>query len=106
METKEITTTGGHKAVIKSFITARDMRVLKDMYLAVAKFDGKGGEIFDVDVAKANEIENKTLELIVVSLDEKTEGLIEELLDLPAADYNEIFDAVQGIAGFDKKKEN
>ncbi len=106
METKEITTTGGHKAVIKSFITARDMRVLKDMYLAVAKFDTKSSEVFDVDIEKASEIEDKTLELVIVSLNGETEGLIEKLLDLPAKDYGEIFEEVQGVAGFDKKKEN
>ena len=106
METKELTTAGGHTVVLKSFVTARDMRVLKDMYLAVAKFDQKGGEIFDIDIEKANEIENKTLELVVVSLDGGTEGILEKLLDLPSRDYNEIFEQVQEVTGFDKKKEN
>ncbi len=106
MDTTNFETKGGRKVVLKSFVTARDMRVLKDMYLAVAKFDQKGGEIFDVNVEKANEIENKTLELVVVSVDGETEGIIEKLLDLPAHDYNEIFEEVQKVAGFDKKKEN
>ncbi len=103
---KDFETRGGHKVVLKEFVTARDMRTLKDMYMAVAKFDQKGGEVFDVDVDKANEIENKTLELVVISLDGATEGIMEKLLDLPASDYTEIFDQVQSVAGFDKKKEN
>lgn len=101
-----MTTAGGHKVVLKEFVTARDMRVLKDMYLAVAKFDQKGGEVFDINVEKANEIENKTIELVVVSVDGVAEEVIEKMLDLPVTDYNEIFEAVQEVAGMDKKKES
>lgn len=106
MENTTIKTQTGHEVIIKSFITARDMRVLKDMYLAVAKFDPKGGEIFDIDAKKAGDIENKTLELVVVAVNGVTEGIVDLLLDFPSSDYNEVFEAVQAITGLDKKKES
>ena len=106
METKTIKTQSGREVVLRTFITARDMRILKALYLAVAKFDVKGGEVFDVDAKKAEEIENKTLELVVVSVDGDKEGIVEKLLEFPSSDYNEVFEAVGEVTGLDKKKEN
>ena len=106
MENKEYTTIGGHKFVIKEFVTARDMRVLKGMYMEMAKFDDKGGQTFNVDAEKANAVEDKTIELVVVSLNGDTEDVVALMMDLPANDYNEIFEKVQEVTGFDKKKEN
>ncbi len=106
MENKEYTTTGGQKFVIKAFVTARDMRVLKGMYMEMANFDDKGGQSFNVNAEKANAVEDKTIELVVVSLNGATEGIVELLMELPAKDYDEIFEKVQEVTGLDKKKEN
>ncbi len=106
MENKEYTTTGGHKFVLKEFVTAKDMRVLKGMYMEMANFDNKGGQTFNVDADKVNAVEDKTIELVVVSLNGSTEGVIALMMELPASDYNEIFEKVQEVTGLDKKKEN
>jgi len=106
MENRELKTTSGRVVILKEFITARDMRVLKGMYMEMASFDQKGASSFKVDAKKANEIEDKTIELVVISIDGTTEGIVELMMELPAKDYNEIFEAVQEVTGLDKKKEN
>ena len=106
METREHTTAGGVKVVLKEFVTARDMRALKGMYMEMANFDQKGTPTFKVDPKKVDEIEDKTIELVVISVNGATEGIVEKLMELPATDYNEIYALVQEVTGMDKKKEN
>ena len=105
METKEITTPAGKvKVVLKAFITGRDMRALKDIYLKVGKVDATGTTITDIDPEMANQAENKSLELVVQSVNGEAEGVVEKILDMPSEDYTFIMEAVNEVAGFAKKK--
>lgn len=105
MNQTEITTPRGkHKIELKEYITGRDMRELKDIYLKVGKIDATGQGMTDIKPEILNQAENKSIELAVISIDGATEGILEKILDMPAEDMNFIMDAVQEITGFNKKK--
>ncbi|KKM78980.1 hypothetical protein LCGC14_1354470 [marine sediment metagenome] len=104
MENTTLKTTNGREIVLKAYITARELRELKALYLAVAKFDPKSGEVFDIDPKKAEEIENKTIAMVVVSIDGKEDRILETILDMPIVDYNEIMEKMNDATGLDKKK--
>ena len=103
---KEVTTPiSGRKIVLKEFITGRDMRTLREIYLKVGKIDLAGNNVSDIDPAMVNEAESKALELVVMSVDGKTEGIIDTILDMPSQDYDFLVQAVNDITqGMSKKK--
>ncbi len=103
-ETEITTPKGGHKIVLKEYITGRDMRVLKEIFLRVGKLDTAAETVTDIKIDVANEAENKMLELVVISVNGEKEGNIEKILDMPSEDMTYILEKVQEIAGFSKKK--
>ncbi len=73
--TKEIKTDGGTVAVLKTYITGFENQELTQIYLS----DKPKGEI-------VKEVDKKGTELVLVSLDGKTENLYQELMNLPLTD--------------------
>jgi hypothetical protein len=72
-ETKEFTTPGGHKLVLKTYLTAREAMPVID------KQDLTGTQ-------KAQELASSA----IVSMDGSNEGISEKLLDLPLQEYTAI----------------
>jgi hypothetical protein len=102
-ETREITTPGGRKVVLHTYLTARESNELKKFILKDAKLSVvEGREVFEgLSAGIAIDQEQKLLELAVVSIDGKTENIGEQLLDLPDEDYRAIVDECGGLrAGF------
>ncbi len=93
-----------HKLVLKEWITGRDMRELKDIYLKVGKIDASGQGMTDINPDVLNQAENKSVELVVISVDEKTDGVLEAILNMPSEDTTFVLGKVAEIAGFSKKK--
>lgn len=96
METKEIITPiEKHKVVLKSFITVKEerliKRIMKDVEVTVE--NSMGGEptqkIKPFNLAdKTEETENKTFEIIVISVDGETENVLEKLENMDKRDGN------------------
>lgn len=103
-QTEFATPKGDHKIVLKEYITGRDMRALKEIFLRVGKLDPAAETVTDIKIEVANEAENKMLELVVISVDGEKEGILEKILDMPSEDMTHILEEVQKIAGFSKKK--
>ena len=95
---------GKHKLVLKEWITGRDMRELKDIYLKVGNIDASGQGMIDIKPEVLNQAENKSVELVVISVDEKTDKVLETILDMPSEDTTFVLLKVAEIAGFSKKK--
>ena len=85
--TKEITTAGGKKIVIKTFITYGDHLKLVDIY----------GEDTLSKNEKFRKADKTGAELVLVSIDGETEGLYEKYLALPLADATEVADALKEV---------
>ena len=89
--TKKITLASGKVVTLKTYITGRQVQSLTD------------GISEDLPKSKFNqEVSNKSIELLVVAVDEKKENILDFVLDLPFDDYKEILEAVNAIV--DPKK--
>ena len=103
-ETKMIKTSGGHEVVLKTYATGREVGVIQSVYAGAAKMKMVGKEVvldgFDATVEERAIA--KTIELLVVSLDGKTENIVERIGDLPYKEYDEVIAALGEISG--KKK--
>jgi len=106
METTEITTpVGNNKVALKQYITGRDMRSLREIYLKVGTLDSSGQNLSNIDPAMVDQSENKAFEMVIVSIDGQAEGILDKILNMPAQDYDFILTAVNEItAGLSKKK--
>lgn len=94
-----------HKIELKEYITGRDMRALKDIYLKIGKIDPLGQGVTDINPEVANQAENKSIELVVISIDDNKEGILEKILDMPSEDYTFVMGKINEVAGFSKKNE-
>jgi len=98
-ETKQITTPFGKKIVVLvTYLTGREKRALTNVYLKsglsfnIADQDVKG---FKSDVLE--EAENLAWKTVIVSIDGKTEAIIETVLDMRSEDYQFIVNAVNEV---------
>lgn len=109
--TTEITTPGGTKAVIKTYLTARESNQLKQVLYANLKMSmtdlstGKTA-VQDIPATVLLDQERKAIELLIVSLDGSVENIADRLLDLPASEYDTLVAEVNKVAqpGFQKEK--
>lgn len=77
-ETYTVKTPGGHDVVLYTYITLRQTRAIRAFILESQRVD-KDKPIMD-------EIENMTLEFLVVSYDGSKDNLLERLMDAPKAE--------------------
>lgn len=101
----KFTTKGGHEVEVRSFITGRQSRHIKDAFLEDTQFastDGK--QSYSVAASKTNIAEDRAIEAAVVSIDSKTEKVVDLVLDLPDADYAEVIAKVNEVTGGAKKE--
>lgn len=99
-----ITPIGEHKIELKPYLTGRDMRELKAIYLRIGKVDATGQGITDIKPEVAEEAENKTFELAIISIDKSPENILKRVLDMPSKDYSFILDEINELTGLSKKK--
>lgn len=109
--TTQIATPGGNKAVIKTYLTARESNQLKEVLYAnlnMSMTDLSSGktEVQSIPASVLLDQERKALELLIVSLNDSPEGVMDRLLDLPSDEYDAIVAEVNKIAnpGFQKEK--
>jgi hypothetical protein len=107
--TTEITTPAGTKAVIKTYLTAREANQLKDVLYANLKMsmtDLSSGktEVQDIPATVLLEQERKALDLLIMSLNGSAENSADRLLDLPSSDYDTLVAEVNKVARPDFQK--
>jgi hypothetical protein len=88
-ETKEFLTQNGNKAVIKTYLTYGEWRdiqsvIIGNLTMNVSE-EGKS-EIQGFNAQKAFEAQNKVVETLVVSIDGKSENILQEFLALRRED--------------------
>lgn len=98
--TKTITTKNGHVVVLKEWLTAGENQEMQRVFLKSTKatFD-KGAMRENPDSAFALDnlsgeaildMQNKMIEVYVISIDEKTDDIVKTALSLRSEDYDEI----------------
>ncbi len=105
-ETQTIETAGGHKVELYTYASGREFNRIIHIQFKGATFklaDDKQGVLIENYEPGWNEAqEEEMIKLLVVSLDGKTENLVEEVSALPWEEYNEVMAALNELLG--KKK--
>lgn len=103
-ETKELTI-GGHKIVAHTYVTGREMRDIEGAMMDKLEMSQKDGSQ-EIKGFKGSMLANRQdmqIKAVVVSVDGKTENVIDAVLDLPSKESEAILDYVKEIT--EPKKE-
>jgi hypothetical protein len=95
-ESKEVTTPQGRKAVVRTFLSGREVdAILADLFKGQQTSDEKPS----IPMTLALQRNNKLIEAALVSLEGSSENAFERLQDLPASEKSFILQQVQELAG-------
>lgn len=108
-ETRKFKTIGGFEIEVKTFLTGGEARELRDVILAhteiKAGLDAKDVDIGAIRGTYIKEMEDKQIEIIVISVNGIKENILKNVLDLPSDDYNEVYAEIQKIQTSAQKTE-
>src|SRR4051812_21648257 len=102
-ETKIVTTPAGHKIELRTYLTGREANQLKELLLADLKLstaDIESGkvEIGDIPASFLVKQEEKSVELLVVSIDGVTDNAAQTVLhEFPEREYQAVIEAINEI---------
>jgi hypothetical protein len=101
-ETREVVTSGGHKIVLKSYLTGRETNELKAVMYAAVKMNMEDAQSGKVNVGEVPgsfllEQEQKALGLLIVSFDGNSDNPVESVLNLPSSEYDEVVQAINKV---------
>jgi hypothetical protein len=88
-ETKEITTTGGHKVTLLTYITGREAREINS-----SREDADASFTKPTDVAFG---------IVIKSLDDSSEDIVNRVLDLKLEDFTDVSNALAEVMDPKKK---
>lgn len=102
-ETQKINTPSGVEVVMYTYATGREARQIEQKYLSAIKVDIQSGNptFKDFDTSSPYEAEKEAIKLLVISVNNKTENMLDTLLDLPQSDYEFVVSHINEIT---KKK--
>jgi len=76
-----------HKVVLKAWLTGKEVRDLRNIYLSKMTIGEKGNpKVNPAEVA--NEVEDKAIETVVISVNGKKENVLETILNMKSKDYS------------------
>jgi hypothetical protein len=101
-QTTSFKTPAGNVVVLRSYLTGRESADLKSILLSSLKMSMSDLENKKVDMgglsgAVLAQQERKTLDYLVVSVDDETENPVEKLLDLPSTEYDAVLKEIEKI---------
>lgn len=87
------------EAVLKTYLTGGEKRQIRNVFLNDAEFTSKGDqqELGGIKGSVVEQAENKAIEIVVVSVDSKTDGILAAILELHSKDYDFIIEAINKI---------
>lgn len=89
----------GHKVIIKTYLTAGERRSLRSLLLSSLKFDilEEKPDIKDFSPELIEKTEDKTIEIVVVSLDDSTENIFQRMMELKDNEFDAIMTEVNKV---------
>lgn len=90
---------GNHTVVLRDYLTGREKRSIKNALWGGKNMtikDGKG-ESDPVPMEDMDASTDKTIELMVVSIDGSSENILDTVLDMHSNDYDELMDKIEEI---------
>lgn len=102
-ETKQLDIQG-HTFVVKTYATAREAQAIQNAYFKGARVEvlGQSHKITDINPALMMEVEKEMITQLVVSLDADSSDVLNRLLNLDQAVYDELVPALDALTA--KKK--
>jgi len=103
-----ITPIGKNKIIIKEWLTGGEAEQIEDIFLddiSVNVSDGKPQQSGNVKANKVRLATHKTIELTIISIDEKTDDILNRTLNLRDKDYQFILSEIDKTSELNKKKE-
>jgi hypothetical protein len=100
---------GNHTVTLKEYLTGREKRAVKNALWTGKSMkikDGKG-ESDPVPMEDIDASTNRTIELMVVAIDGKTDNILDRVLDMRDRDYDDVLEKIEELTGpiDDSKKE-
>ena len=93
-----ITPLGNNNVVIKTYLTGREKRALTNIYLkGDMSFNLEGKDIKGFKGEIIEEAENLAWKTVIVSIDGKSENIVEIILDMRVEDYQFVINEVNNI---------
>lgn len=99
-ETKKIVTKGGIEVELYTYITGGEARQIQSIFLEGMKFKvGTDGQTTsnEMDASLASVAQDKTIELLVVSVKGVKENVLKAILDLPKNDFDEVLAEIDKV---------
>jgi len=89
-----------HEVVLKSWITGREKRDLRRIFLEKTNIPttGKTEEVKINAAETIEDAENKAIEMIIVSVNGKKEKILDEILDMKAGDYDFVVSEINKVS--------
>lgn len=99
MDIKTIQTPNKHKVELKAWITGREKRELRSIFLKEMNFGMQGGEteIKEIKGDIIDKAEDKAIETVVISVDGKKENIVNAVLLMNSKDYDFIIKEINKI---------
>lgn len=105
METKELTTpVGGQVVVLKTAITGRERRSLRNVLLKDMQVNPTDTSSMQISGAVIEQAEDMALQTFVVSIDGDTTDVLNKVLDMASDDYEFIVAEVNKLSAEKEKK--
>jgi hypothetical protein len=99
-ETRKFKTSGGVEFEIKTYLTFGESREIQKVYLdgvnVSVNVEGET-KVPELNAGSTMVAQNKALELIVVSINGKTENIFQTIMDLPKQDGDELLVEIDKI---------
>lgn len=106
-ETKKITTPSGIDVEMKTYITGGESREISNVYLeGVSVSVDENGKTNSpvINAAQSSKAQDKSIEILVVSVGGKKENVLSEVLNLRNEDFKAVVDELDAIQnGLEKK---
>ena|ERR1035437_2743438 len=103
-ETVTVNTQHGHVVVLKGYATGGDMDEMQRLIMAdrTVQVDRKTGKVIrdgnlEMAATAGADREKKAIELLTISVDGKTENVVQLVRDLPYQDYEEVTERLNDI---------
>ena len=107
-DTKIIETSGG-KVVLKTLMTARDMRNIRSIMTNQITVDGSDldNPKYQISGAVMDQMQDKALEILVLEFNDSKEDILNRMLNLPADEYNKVLEEINLVTKkYEEKKTN
>ncbi len=101
----ELKTRNEHIVKLKKDITGGEYQDIQDVLMSSLEMSGIDETGMKISGSVLKQQRDKKIEVYVVSVDEKTNNILDRVRNLPAVDYNDVIEKIEELhSGIDSEK--